>query len=120
LLASIVLLSFIRAAFLCFRKNIGKERHQSQAPVEEKTIRSIEGTPQRRSSWASALPTWDALPSLTLPVSFTVAETSTIGKGVGMRKKPAEPPAQNWHQPPRIRRGGPAFESPCTYISFFP
>jgi hypothetical protein len=118
LLASIVLLSFIRAAFLCFRKNIGKQRHQqSQAPVDDKTIRVLAGTPQRLSSWASGLPTWDALPSLTLPVSFTVAETSTIGKGVGMRKKPAELPAQDWVQPVRVRRGSPAFESPRMYTS---
>ncbi|KAF8225738.1 hypothetical protein L208DRAFT_1408115 [Tricholoma matsutake] len=118
LLASIVLLSFIRAAFLYFRKCIGKQPHQqSQVPVDEKTIR-VEGAPQRqqRSSWASTLPTWDALPNLTLPVSFTVTETRMIGKGVGLRKKTSEPPAQEWQPPTRIRRSGPAFESPLPAI----
>jgi hypothetical protein len=116
LLASIVLLSFIQAAFLCLRKNYGKQRHsQSQAPIDEKPIGTVGGTPQRRLSWAAALPTWDALPSLTLPVSFTVAETSTIGKGVGMQKKLVEPPAQDWHQRSKSRKSGPAFETPRTY-----
>jgi hypothetical protein len=120
-LASLVLLSFIRAAFLCLRKNSGKQRGpQSQVPVDEKTMGAAGATPGPRSPWAAALPTWDALPSLTLPVSFTVAETSTIGKGVGMQKKPAESHAQDWRPLIKSRRGGPAFESPRTYPYLLP
>jgi len=119
LLASLVLLSFIRAALLCFRKNTGKPHHQQpQPPVDEKTSRAMGGTPQRQSSWGLGLPTWDALPSLTLPLSFTLAETSTIGKGVGMQKKPVQLPAPDWYPPMRGRRSGPAFEPPRTCTLF--
>ncbi|RDB17391.1 hypothetical protein Hypma_001680 [Hypsizygus marmoreus] len=109
LLASIVLLSFIRATFLCLRTNVSKQPQQSQVTVPEKTVQRSEEPRQRRSSWAWGLLTWDSLP--TLPVSLAMSETESNGRGVGLQSKRVEGPTQNWQQP-RVRRSGPAFESP--------
>lgn len=114
LLASLVLLSFIRAAFLCLRTTVGKQTQpQSQVQVQGKSTEKEQETRQQRSSWAWGLLTWDSLPAvtLTLPVSLTIVDNNTNGRGVGMQEKREERPNQGW-QPPRSRRGGPAFESP--------
>ena len=119
LLASLVLLSFVRAVFLCLRKNVGKQGHpQSRTHVDEKTGEAVGAPSQRPSLWAWAPLTWANLPSvsLALPVSLTVAGNSTMGKGVGLQqqRKPVEAPTQTWQQQARGRRGGLTFESPGT------
>lgn len=112
LLASVVLLSFIRAAVLCLRTNVAKQPQQLvQALPEKKESTGSEKTRQRRSSWAWGLISWESLP-LTLPVSLTMAENNTNGRGVGLQEKRRDQ-SQSWQ--PRVRRGGPAFESPSTY-----
>lgn len=117
LLASLVVLSFIRAAFLCLRTNVGKQSQQRiQVQVEEKAAQQLEQPRQQRSSWAWGLLTWDSLPTVSLPVSLKMVETDSNGRGVGLQKRRTEAPVQQWQQT-RSRRGGPAFETPRSYHS---
>ncbi|KAG5730439.1 hypothetical protein E4T56_gene15768, partial [Termitomyces sp. T112] len=107
LLASFVLLSFVRVAFLCFSKYIGTQpQKQAQIQVEGKAADSSEGSRQHRSPWPWRRFTWGSLPSL--PVSLAVPGNETHGKGVGMQEKRSPQP---W-QTVRGRRGGPTFETP--------
>ncbi|GLB39683.1 hypothetical protein LshimejAT787_0701930 [Lyophyllum shimeji] len=112
LLASLVLLSFVRAAFLCLRSSVGnKAQQQVQVQVEGKSGERQEESRQRRTSWAWGLLTLERLPTFSLPVSLTMGQSDSNGRGVGMQQKRAEAPSQPW-QPPRSRRGGPTFETP--------
>ncbi|KAF8064981.1 hypothetical protein FPV67DRAFT_1500964 [Lyophyllum atratum] len=111
-LASLVLLSFVRAAFLCLRTNVGsKAQQQVHVQVEGKSVERPQESRPRRSSWAWGLLTWDSLPAVSLPVSLTMAQNDSNGRGVGMQQKRSQVPIQPW-QPARSRRGGPAFETP--------
>ncbi|KAG6827716.1 hypothetical protein H0H92_010689 [Tricholoma furcatifolium] len=111
LLASLVVLSFIRAACLYLRSNTGTQKQQqAQVQVQEKAADHVEES-RKRSSWAWGLLRWDRLPSL--PVSLTIPRNETNGVGVGMQEK--RPLPQPW-QPVRGRRGGPAFETPLPAI----
>ncbi|KAF9460381.1 hypothetical protein BDZ94DRAFT_1238466 [Collybia nuda] len=113
LLASVVLLSFIRAAVLCLRTNVSKQPQQLiQTSQEKQESTGQEETRQRRSSWAWGFISWENLP-LALPVSLTTVENTTNGRGVGLQDKRREQ-IQSWQ--PTVRRGGPAFESPIPAI----
>jgi len=118
LLASLVFLFFIRAAFLCLRHSLQKKMVQyPQAQVEEKTTGEMEAPRQRRSSWTWGLLSWESISSVSLglPVTLTAVDKETIGRGVGMKQRQEERPVQRWqHQ--RVRRGGPAFETPRSYM----
>jgi len=112
LLATLVILSFVRAALLCFRPNTGKQVQQpTQTQAEAKAAEQSESTIQRRSSRAWGLLIWDNLRTISLPISLTMAEKETAGKGIGLQGKRPAAPSQPW-QPVRSKRGGPAFETP--------
>ncbi|KAF5384220.1 hypothetical protein D9615_003457 [Tricholomella constricta] len=112
LLASLVVLSFVRAALLCLRTNVAKQSQQQiEVQGEGKEAEPPRQQRQQRLSWAWGLFTWDSLPTVSLPVSLTMVESDSNGRGVGMQRKPVESMTQRW-QPTRSKRGGPAFETP--------
>jgi hypothetical protein len=119
LLASLVLVSFIRAAALCLRGNISKRPQQQQSTTTQTEVKSAP-SPQiaerRRSTWSWSLPKWDSLSAVkfSLPVSLDALEKESFGKGVGLQRQRREEKRKDIWQPPRLRRNaaGPAFQTP--------
>lgn len=110
LLASLVVLSAIRAAFLYLRPHALVEKQQAQKLVLVKEKGQNENTSRpRTSSWCWGLLTWESLP--TLPVSLKMPDDMK-GRGVlssgGSVEQKQHQLQPAWNQ----NRRGPAFERP--------
>lgn len=101
LLASLVLLAFIRAAFL-FMRSQPSPLKPGPGPQEDQKLRS---RPQSSFGWG--LITWDSLPAP--PLSLAAASALIIGNGVGMGVGVATGKSSWQHQ---NRVPGPTFEHP--------
>lgn len=114
LLATLVLVSFVRAALLCLRGNVdSKLLQQSQVQVVEKAVERSDDAKQRPGSWKWSLSSWKAVsvPSLSLPLSLAPIDKDSVRRGVGMQGKSETRRHEHWPAP-RVRKGGPTFETP--------
>ncbi|KIJ99711.1 hypothetical protein K443DRAFT_132947 [Laccaria amethystina LaAM-08-1] len=111
LLASLVLLAFIRAAFL-FMRSQPSPLKPGPRPQEDQKLPS---RPQSSFGWG--LIRWDSLPAL--PLSLAAASASIKGSGVGMGAGVATGKSA-WRQ--QNRGPGPTFEhpSPALYQTHVP